>query len=552
MVTIDEIDSRKKLEAWLKALPQGSKAEEAEARRIAVSVAARAAARLLPIWWRFALENPEARENNLTALPVLKTYFLLTIASTCPNEFIIVVTEDDNAARLALFADAFAAATTRAAFNSAAGAANNFAYSADPRKAALVYDTAARASAKSVFDAARAVRHAYEDCWHSVRADLRRLAAGQDVFATPLWHGDNPLSEPWRNVQASVAAGEAAADWAFWVWWYEGVLTGTAPDPASSLMVEIATSKEIDWEDVPKALTAINAIWGRHKVSDENREALLVAHQLMEAALADFRLDQARRLMRMAPFAKDLKVLDDPELLALFLDDAEELRGDIDGLAEALRREGRAMQGAGLVGYELEKLSEEFSKARQLQSLNVGAVVKFGEFLHEASLHEETRREFGLGAKKLDQIVEGVSALVRAYFGQALLRFAPLEELELEAGTSAWEYLNELRCALRDMKPEGAGALRPLAAEDVKVLEVLADEVERVLRVQDGATGEAKSSFQREVNYRLALLTVSISLYAVRAKEAEGTLRPHVDGLLGQVKRAKGLWALWEAFKALF
>ena len=96
-----------------------------------------------------------------------------------------------------------------------------------------------------------------------------------------------------------------------------------------------------------------------------------------------------------------------------------------------------------------------------------------------------------------------------------------------------------------------AQALTPLAHEDIAVLENLVRGIERELRALDSAEGEAKTSLVREVNYKLALLTVSISLYATRGREQTGTLSAYADRLLKEVRRAKGLWALWEEVKRL-
>ncbi len=51
MVEIKGINDPESLVAWLNALPQDTEEEQAEARRIAVTLAFRAAARVLPVWW---------------------------------------------------------------------------------------------------------------------------------------------------------------------------------------------------------------------------------------------------------------------------------------------------------------------------------------------------------------------------------------------------------------------------------------------------------------------------------------------------------------------
>ena len=65
---------------------------------------------------------------------------------------------------------------------------------------------------------------------------------------------------------------------------------------------------------------------------------------------------------------------------------------------------------------ELDAVLEEFSKARQNGTMNVGELVKYGEFLQEASHDEATRQEFGLAAKRLDAIVSDLAGPGPAVF----------------------------------------------------------------------------------------------------------------------------------------
>jgi len=387
-----------------------------------------------------------------------------------------------------------------------------------------------------------------------LRHDISLVAVEWPPRGIKLWNNANQASGQWSQAK-SLLAGKNS--WAFWLDWYQRLLDGT--EDRWDLLRDIALlDKDADgndlWQDPEKLAAEIARLEAEYAAKQKADPAeLLMAESLMQAAIFDFGFDTVRQLMAMQPFAEDLAVIQDDANREAFLDAADEMREDIERLAEGLRREGSSMQGAGLVSTDLDALLEEFSKARQLNKLNAGKIVKFGEFLQSATLDKSTRDEFGaLATKRLEQIVDGVLGLVKSYFGRALMRYAPLDELELEPGTSAWEYLNELRNALRDMR-DGTDPLgvTPLAPENIAVLDAIAAEIERVMVAEASADGPAKSSLQREINHKLALLTVSISLYASRARQHEGRLGPHVDDLLKQVRRAKGLGALWAVFKRL-
>ena len=357
-------------------------------------------------------------------------------------------------------------------------------------------------------------------------------------------------------MQKKRLAADTNADWRFWITWYERVLAGQNLHAAEIAKVLDTLTRDEILGDPAAVLPRFDVVLELYEAKDTSDEIAadpferLKAEVLLAAALSDYEFDGVRRLMKMVPFADDIAVLQDAKALERFLTDAEDMRENIERLAEGLRREGTAMQGAGLVGLELESLLEEFSKARQLKSLNVGKIVKYGEFLQGASQDEATRREFGLAAKRLDQVVSDLLELVRKYFGKTLLRFAPLEQLQLEPDTSAWEYLNELRSVLRDIEAQkNTEDMTGLVPEDVRVLISLADEAERSLRHQASASGPALESLNKEINYRLALLTVSVGLYAASARHNVGNLRGLTERFLKDVKLVKGLWALWKLFR---
>ena len=101
------------------------------------------------------------------------------------------------------------------------------------------------------------------------------LEIGAVVGSVALWPGDNPLAEVWVKTKAQLENQDQSDDWAFWIWWYDGLLSGTAPDPASPWMQEIALLPDALWQDEGAALARINEIW-RGAIAD-TASATLVA-----------------------------------------------------------------------------------------------------------------------------------------------------------------------------------------------------------------------------------------------------------------------------------
>ena len=185
MVAIDEIRDEETLTAWLKALPQ-----EAEARRIAVTIAFRAAARVLPMWWAFCLTDERARKGDLTALPILRSLLISSVADKMPT-------------------DDIRSAAANAAANAAAIAANAAAYAA--AYAAIAAANAANAAAYAAIAAANAAYAAI--AWDGVRGDLRVLIAGEDAFARRLWPEGGPLEGEWLEAREALEAAGRTEAW---------------------------------------------------------------------------------------------------------------------------------------------------------------------------------------------------------------------------------------------------------------------------------------------------------------------------------------------------
>ncbi|MGH1416684.1 MAG: hypothetical protein ACRBB0_24560, partial [Pelagimonas sp.] len=114
MVEIKDINDPESLEAWLNALPQETEEEQARARRIAVTLAFRTTARVMPIWWNWTLTSDRARKGDLTALPILRSLLISSVAALVPTEDITTAAAAARATAATAAAYAAAAATAAA------------------------------------------------------------------------------------------------------------------------------------------------------------------------------------------------------------------------------------------------------------------------------------------------------------------------------------------------------------------------------------------------------------------------------------------------------
>ncbi|WP_273524334.1 hypothetical protein [Rhodosalinus sediminis] len=263
MVEIADIEDENSLEAWLKNQP----------RETAVWIASRAAARVLPVWWHAVLTEDWARERGMTALPVLRSLVISSVAATGPTEEIKHAAASARAAADADFRDADAAfravaapharaadAAFRAADAAAASSVFTAAYAADSAITA-----AATARAPRVRAARAAAFAAPAAAWQAVRTDCATLAAGESLARTPLWPDRaNPLQERWDAVTARLRDDPPpGGPWDFWRDWYQGLLDGTPMDP--DLLTRIALIDPEHWDAGPERVNPmIHEMWTSH------------------------------------------------------------------------------------------------------------------------------------------------------------------------------------------------------------------------------------------------------------------------------------------------
>jgi len=267
MVEIADIKDRDSLKAWLKDQP----------REVSVWIASRAAARVLPLWWRAVLIKDWARDRDLTALPVLRSLLISSVGAT-------VSTEDMKAARVANAGAAMAytnthmghafAATDAAAKVAPYAAANAAANAAVANVADAVSDAAAAATDAGSNAAAAAAR----SVWNAVRIDAEQVSGGEILRFLPLWaDATNPLAKMWQEVQAEVETSETADDWTFWIAWYQSLLDSRPMlgdgDRTWEMLAKIALIEPEVWDQGAEVVNpVINEIWDLFRLRIEAEE----------------------------------------------------------------------------------------------------------------------------------------------------------------------------------------------------------------------------------------------------------------------------------------
>ncbi|NVK46001.1 MAG: hypothetical protein HWE33_06830 [Rhodobacteraceae bacterium] len=237
---ISEIKDRDTLEAWL----QGRSREDA------VAIAARAALRVLPVYWQWSLTE-RAREVGLTALPVLRSALTTCVAAVSATPEIKTVAA---AATISTAVVTNRVADAVTAIADAAKAATNIRV-ADAAAAAADAATAATyasspATGIPVFTAA-----AHGAAWRSILADCNGLEKGEDIFSLPLWRAGNHLEQVWRDVEVALARPENAPEtWQFWRDWYAAMLDPIANPPNWKLYEQVALIGDDVWKDGPEAV----------------------------------------------------------------------------------------------------------------------------------------------------------------------------------------------------------------------------------------------------------------------------------------------------------
>jgi len=304
-------------------------------------------------------------------------------------------------------------------------------------------------------------------------------------------------------------------------------------------------------EDNAKRATDLSAYLKNVNLTQTAQYHTLLSTRLMRASIGDFQFDSLARVMRLMPFEEDLRRLRDPVQLARFLEGAEDLCEGLQTLSTALKASSGNMYAAQITPY-LDGVIDTLGRAEQSHTLNIGKVIEYGEALEDFSLDAATRAELGDPlSKDLTRQVNSLLDLVRNHFADTFLRFAPLQNIEMAPNQTPIQALAQVE-ALLSATRAAARDLVPLAKEDDAVFTHMMRSIEKLTRAHEQATSDSdRASYRREINYHLAMVTVSIGLYAAKARHHAGNIGPVIDRVLAQTKRVKGLQGLVEMIEEL-
>ncbi|UWQ17179.1 hypothetical protein [Jannaschia sp. M317] len=254
MTDRDPIDTPENLEAWLEALPRDTPEAEERARRIAVTIAFRAAARVFPfVAGRLPLESDKRHKSDLSVLSIYRPLTISSVALDVETETIAS-------------AASFAYRTAADAADAADGVDAADAAAADASDAASIACTLSASSVgKSVSFAAKAATSSFVAFASALKRDSAESSAMENLAAVPLWPDDNPLAEVWEAGRARLEA--AQDDWSPVIEWYEHVLDPKGRALDLDMMRDIALIDPKIWDAGPsEALPVIGEIWRRGRL----------------------------------------------------------------------------------------------------------------------------------------------------------------------------------------------------------------------------------------------------------------------------------------------
>jgi len=306
-----DIRDRKSLEACLKDQP----------REVAVWIAARAAARVLPVWWQAVLTEDWALDRDLTALPELRALLISVVCVEKPT------------------VDMKAAATAAAPLPAVADFSTYFdettltAEAISKANSAVVADLDPIDAAADAATTGTAFAHA-TNVWEAVQADANAVQDGTSPDALSLWpKGRGPLEEEWQTIVWQVINSEDAEDWQFWTYWYDALLDGRPMlgdvGRTGEMLEQIALIDPAIWDKGPEAVNpVIREIWELHRLRAE-----VAALQAEKAAFLVARASEVQRHHNQPP---DGLVDDAPEVarqITLIWDGLDEAREELERAA---------------------------------------------------------------------------------------------------------------------------------------------------------------------------------------------------------------------------
>ncbi|UWQ23583.1 hypothetical protein K3553_11360 [Leisingera aquaemixtae] len=544
MVEAAYIEDRASLEAWLDERPESGRQCEAGI------IAQRAAMRGMPV---YAVWLAKSHKDGLTVLPVLRCNLVASVAAVSPADDI----REAASAAATASGSATIASVTAPDLASGPGSVASAAYAAESASDAAAYaasvsasDNAAYAAAAAASASCMAAPAPLATSFQAVQLDALALDAEKDPFSLPLWHAVEPegSSESWEKARQWMTDTRG---YGFWVRWYEAALAGNpvAADWDSHWALLRDISKRVtpqDWERGVAHVAGIIDELEENYTQKVSHQSLRDAETLLCSALGRFGFNDLRNLMEMLPFSDDLKSLKDVNAIDAFVADMNQQRREIDVFMKAIEAEGRRLQGAGSIRIYLGEILEEASKARQLSELNIGWIVDCGEILQGYSSSRETLDELGPLMIPFRRTLQNLLNLTHRHFSTTILRMSALKDIRSSNETDLRSLMQALQGGFEKIKSDASSDRVPMAPEALAVFEKLLEESNRLIQRELLADDPVfKSELRKEIDYRMAQVSVSLRLYLEQARNPGKAVGEVVKGV-AKKKTTQGVEGLVE------
>ncbi|NBB96727.1 MAG: hypothetical protein GVY34_00925 [Alphaproteobacteria bacterium] len=548
---MEDIKDAESLQAWLESLPQETEEQRETARRWAVTIAHRAAMRSLPYFWQatwknvspLRLEPADPNDRNNALGQIMRCMLVSCVnADAAIARTAISETKATEYPQLPIVGAALASVAT------------NLRIAALYAKAAaslpLRFLMPSKTLNESDVYSAQAATDFYTMFFHSASEDALALERDASVEKS-LWPADAdvlhdqifPFWHKFKNDLLSENEG-----WRFWVEWYENALYGRPQD--YDLLTKIALIDPADWDKGADHVNAlIQQIVAEHKPASRttnDKVAEIASDRLIRAAIGNFTFDAMAKVMQIVPFAEDIRFMRDPAALQRVMDDVGAIHDQLQTFQSAMERRAQTQGSAGDIAAYLKSILEEFERGQGQGELRVGNIIEYGSILQHYCLDEHARAELRPLDNALQRHVSVLLEITHRHFASTFLRFEPLRELTLEDDLDAHSLLLELRDHIRGLKTSDPPEITPLAQESWAVLDAMADDIDRHIRQHFVATDDrVKESLKRELDFKLAQLSVSLALYGVKGREQANTVGRIADRLVTLDERVKTIGGLW-------
>ncbi|WP_143529943.1 hypothetical protein [Salibaculum halophilum] len=503
-----EIETQKDLQAWL----------EGQSQEVCVWIAARAAARKLPLYWSETALAAGQREESRTLLTLYRS--LLT-ALTFAN------TTKDNIQGLLRSAATDVAIEAKATADVSVGVLSNASVDA-----LFVAHAAAEAEAAPGGAGAVAKTRSFVDAqWSEVNGIATPI---------PLWVGGKAgippeIAAAWEATRAALTARIEAGEtgWQFWLDWYEAQLTGA--DQNWEMLKEIVLIPDADWQ---QGAAHVNGLI--EEIVEKYRHT--ARSDLSQAFPVDFSFDSLQRVMRMVGIQDDMAHLRDPAVVQSFLDDCDELRDTLRDFSDYAQAAKAGSNKIAMLHLSANKVLAELQRTRDTDHLRARHIVRLAGRLEAFSKEEVARADMGEALGDiLDDGIGLLRTVTRRHFGSAYTALAPLGQLTLD------HVDQEEVVALFDRMIAQMEALPSdeLVALDEDGLNVFRDMI-RELHEFRAAIAEASSDAFREVlEQRFAEsiggMGLAFGRFMEMSSSAAGKGGRALDGAVKTYKRVQGI-----------